>query len=85
MPFRTVLSEDARHQLRGLETSIARRIVMKLEEARENPAHFFERLTGREEYKLRVGDWRIIANILPKEETLVVRAIGHRKNIYDKL
>ena len=42
------------------------------------------RLVGREEYKLRVGDYRVIANILNKEKKVVVRSLGHRKNIYKK-
>ncbi len=30
--------------------------------------HFFERLTGRTDYKLRIGDYRAIADILDSEK-----------------
>ncbi|HLC65292.1 MAG TPA: type II toxin-antitoxin system RelE/ParE family toxin [Candidatus Nanoarchaeia archaeon] len=53
--------------------------------AKENPFHFFERLEGRGDYKLRVGDYRVIADINQKERIIAVTLIGHRKNIYQKL
>ncbi len=36
-------------------------------------------------WKLRVGDYRIIVNILHNENMIFVRAMGHRKNIYKNL
>ena len=34
--------------------------------------------------KLREGDYRIIYQVLHNEETIVVHAIGHRRDIYRK-
>ena len=39
-------------------------------------------LKGRTDYKLRVGDYRVIADISQKNKTIQVTLIGHRKNIY---
>lgn len=33
-------------------------------------------------YKLRLGDYRVIYEILHDEQTLVIHAIGHRREIY---
>jgi len=33
-------------------------------------------------YKLRVGDYRVIYEVLWDEETIVIYAIGHRREIY---
>lgn len=33
-------------------------------------------------YKLRVGDYRVVYQILNMEQTIVVHAIGHRREIY---
>jgi hypothetical protein len=33
-------------------------------------------------YKLRVGDYRIIYEVLWDEETIVIHAVGHRREIY---
>ena len=80
--FKVVYSEEAVFQLKKLDNKIAKRILEKIEETTKNPLHFFSRLAGREEYKLRVGDYRIIADIMQKEKTVFIRSLGHRKKIY---
>ena len=47
-----------------------------------DPHRFFVRLVGRTEYKLRVGDYRVIADIEENRRVIVVRSLGHRRNIY---
>ena len=64
---------------------IRKRIFNKLYSAKENPFHFFERLTGKQCYKLRVGKYRIIADIDQENDTISVRYIELRKKVYDKL
>ena len=71
--------------LRFLEKNkiIAKRIWNKLQETKIEPHHYFTRLTGRTDYKLRVGDYRIIADIDNNNKIIQITHIGHRKNIYD--
>jgi mRNA interferase RelE/StbE len=40
-----------------------------------------KRLKGREGSRLRVGDWRVIFYV--EDETIVVVAVGHRREIHD--
>jgi len=80
--FKVVYSEEALYQLKKLDNSTAKRIIEKINETLKNPLHFFKRLAGREEYKLRVGDYRIIADIMQKEKTVFIRSLGHRKKMY---
>ena len=35
-------------------------------------------------YKLRVGDYRVIYEIMRSEQTIVIHLIGHRREIYRK-
>jgi mRNA interferase RelE/StbE len=84
MAFEISLSEEALSELRKLENENVKRIIERLEKTGSNPFHFFERLVGREEYKLRIGDYRLLARILPEEKRIFVYSIGHRKNIYKK-
>ncbi|VVC02761.1 ParE toxin of type II toxin-antitoxin system, parDE [Candidatus Burarchaeum australiense] len=65
-----------------LERKVQERIMAKLEEAAENPKHYFSKLTGCEEHKLRIGDYRLVALVLHSQERIVVEKIGHRRNIY---
>ena len=41
------------------------------------------KLTGREGYRIRVGDYRIIYSFSSKQLSILVIKIGNRKAIYD--
>lgn len=84
MPSEIIYSQDAVLQLKKLDNEMVRQILERLDEAATNPHHFFKRLSGREDYKLRAGDYRVIAKILSKENTIFVLSLGHRKNIYKR-
>lgn len=49
--------------LETLEEYLRKRILTKMFIAKEFPCHYFERLHGQKVYKLRDGDYRIIADI----------------------
>jgi len=80
--FEVEYSEESLFQLRGLDIPVAKRIILKIESTRSDPCRFFVRLVSRTEYKLRVGDCRVIADIEENRRVIVIRSLGHRKNIY---
>jgi mRNA interferase RelE/StbE len=82
--FQIRFSEEALYQLKKMDNQVAKRIIQKIDESKETPIHFFKRLSGREEYKLRVGDYRILARVIPIEKIIFIQSIGHRKNIYKR-
>lgn len=43
----------------------------------------FKKLKGREGFRIRIGNYRVIYNIYDNELVIEVIALGHRKNIYD--
>lgn len=77
-----VYSNSARKSLKKLPKEKQKHIISVLERARIRPESHFERLVGEKVYKLRAGDYRIIADIYNKELVILVIKIGHRKNIY---
>ena len=83
--YTVIYDEEALQNLEKLQKITRKRIFDKISSAKENPFHYFERLTGRDEYKLRVGDYRIIADIDKKTKRISILFINHRKNIYKKL
>jgi mRNA interferase RelE/StbE len=42
-----------------------------------------KKLKGRDGYRIRTGDYRIIYEIFDNELTIDIIALGHRKNIYE--
>ncbi|MEK6891452.1 MAG: type II toxin-antitoxin system RelE/ParE family toxin [Nanoarchaeota archaeon] len=81
--YKLVFEKKSLQDLNKLERNIKERIWNKLQDSKEDPFRFFERLVETDGFKLRVGDWRIIADIFRDKETIVILKIGHRKNIYN--
>jgi mRNA interferase RelE/StbE len=82
MPFKIVWDEKAYDSLNKLEPIISRRILKKVDELSENPfSKDIKRLKGRDDFRLRIGDYRIIFSI--ENNIIQILKVGHRKNIYD--
>ena len=77
-----IFEKRALGQLNKLEKQIKERIWNKLQNCKENPFRFFEKLNEIVGYKLRIGDYRVIVDI--DNKTIIVLKVGHRKNIYNK-
>ena len=83
--FNIEWSSEAGYQLSKLEHSDIKRIIHKMEKAADNPTHYFKRLTGRNEWKLRVGDYRVIVRLNISKKRIFVVTLGHRKTIYKEV
>ncbi|MFA5101524.1 MAG: type II toxin-antitoxin system RelE/ParE family toxin [Candidatus Thermoplasmatota archaeon] len=82
----SVIYDDVTLQDLGkLEKKTRKRIFEKIHSTKENPFHYFEKLTSRDEFKLRVGDYRVIADIDEKTKRISILFVDHRKNVYKKL
>lgn len=68
----------------SLPKDVALRIVSKVDLARENPGRFFERLVGEEFYRLRVGDYRVFADLFRNPDVIKVRGVRHRRDAYKR-
>ena len=83
MPFKIVWDEKAYDSLNKLELPISRRIFKKVEELSENPfSKDIKKLKGHNDFRLRVGDYRIIFSI--EQNTIQILKVGHRKNVYER-
>ena len=64
-----------------LSPDVRRRIDRRLTEFASTGHGDVKTLKGRDGMRLRVGDWRVI--FFEKRGTIVVAAVGHRREIYD--
>lgn len=71
-------------EINKLPKEIALRVYGKIDDAKQNPDHFLEKLEGMPEFKIRIGDYRVILLWLKQEQKLKIQAVGHRKNIYKR-
>jgi mRNA interferase RelE/StbE len=76
----------ALQDLTALDTSIMRRVVNRIVWLAANWGNVQpQRLSGdlSDFYKLRVGDYRVLYQILAEENALLIHQIGHRREIYN--
>jgi len=84
LKYEVRLSKRADRELALLEQSTRSRIVARLEELGDDP---FPRgaikLQGRKGvYRIRVGDYRVLYEVLRKEGLVLVDKIDHRSGVY---
>ncbi|MFH1500883.1 MAG: type II toxin-antitoxin system RelE/ParE family toxin [archaeon] len=76
------IEKNAEDFLRKLQKKDAEIILNKIFSIRENPFRFLKRLQGQKLWRLRVGDYRVIVDVIISMNKIIVLRIGHRKNIY---
>jgi mRNA interferase RelE/StbE len=80
-------TSSAKKDLMKLPSDVQERIRYAIEELQENPRHRgVEKLTTSsksQEYRIRVGDYRVKFLIHDDVLTIFVIKVGHRKNIYN--
>jgi len=85
MRFRLFLSPQAEKDLKRLERSILGRIDRALLLLSKNP-HPAGTKTLQDkrlaQFRIRVGDYRVLYDVYPKDNIIYILRIGHRKNIY---
>lgn len=85
--FQLRIAAGAEDDLSHLDKSVAQRIARKLiwlsHNARQYPHNA---LTGDLAglFRYRVGDYRVIYELRPADELLIVVRVGHRRDIYEK-
>lgn len=85
--YRVRILDAATRELERLDRPVGRRIVERISWLATNlgvvkPDALTGDLAGL--YKLRVGDHRILYEILHDEQVIVIHSIGHRRDVYRK-
>lgn len=82
--YTIVLSKKAQKQLDKLPNRIVEPILTAISSLEENPhPNGYKKLKGREAYRIRTGDYRIIYSVFDDELIVDVITLGHRKDIYE--
>lgn len=81
--YKITISNPAQKQLNKLADNQASRLIEAIYKLSNNPRpDGCKKLKGRDGYRIRVGDYRIIYEIFDNELRINVVALGHRKDIY---
>jgi len=81
--YNLVISKTAQKQLDKLTDNIADPLIETIQNLAYDPRpQGCKKLKGRDGYRIRKGDYRIIYDIYNNTLTVEVVALGHRKDIY---
>lgn len=81
--YTAVLSKKAQKALDKFSDHIADPILDAIADLEEDPKPIgSKKLKGRDGYRIRVGDYRIIYDVFDSELIIDIVTLGHRKDIY---
>lgn len=80
--YEIVFTNKALKQISKLDKKTQSRIIAGIEKVRVRPFSFVKRLVGHPFFRLRVGDYRIILDIVKDKVIVWVLEVKHRKNVY---
>ena len=82
--YSITLSKRAQKQLDKLSDNTAKPVFQAIQELADDPRpHGYKKLTSRNGYRIRIGDYRVIYEIFDKILLVDVIDLGHRKDIYN--
>ena len=86
-PFRLLIKASAAKELKAIPNKRDRqRIVKRIQGLKTDPRPpGSQRLSGKERYRIRQGQYRIVYSIEKDELVVYVVKIGHRKDVYRAL
>ncbi|MGB9256885.1 MAG: type II toxin-antitoxin system RelE/ParE family toxin [Candidatus Korobacteraceae bacterium] len=75
---------SARKELESLPDSMLARVVQRLESLRRNPKPAgVKKLKGyKDQWRIRVGDWRVLYIIDDEARLVSITRIAHRREVY---
>jgi len=84
MNYQVIIPKPVQKQLDDLPDDVFKRAIEKLDELKDNPRpHGCIKLRGfKNEYRIRIGDYRIRYEINDQEKIVVVLHCKHRRDIY---
>jgi mRNA interferase RelE/StbE len=81
--YRLLIKPSAAKELEALPPKVRVRVVARIQQLAAEPRPpGCEKLTGRENYRVRQGDYRVLYSIDDREPSVVVVKIGHRRDVY---
>lgn len=83
MSYRIDILRRAQKSLKNLQQNTYQRVRDAIRELATDPRPSgCSKLTGRDGWRIRVGDYRVIYEIDDQESVIIILDIGHRRDIY---
>ncbi len=81
--YKITVKKSAAKELEEIPGKELRKIVRRIQSLVQNPRpHGSQKLSARQRYRVRQGDYRIVYSIDDKDSVIDIVKIGHRREIY---
>jgi mRNA interferase RelE/StbE len=82
--YKVILGSPVRKDLDNLQSAVYQRILAALQDLADNPRPrgCVKLVTGVGEYRLRVGDYRVLYDVDDRDHTVTVLRVKHRSKVY---
>jgi mRNA interferase RelE/StbE len=83
--YKVVFKKSAQKSLEQLPKVVIKKVSEKIDNLSENPRPLgCKKLEGRDGYRIRIGDYRVLYEINDTTITVLVMDVANRKEIYKK-
>ncbi len=77
------IKASAEREMASLPKPVFRAVSKKIVDLEPNPRpQRCKKLSGRQEYRVRVGDYRVLYVVSDAAKTIEIVAVGNRKDVY---
>jgi len=82
--YKIEIKRSAVKEIENLPGKEIRAVLDKISSLADNPRPYnCQKLSGREQYRVRCGNYRILYSIIDESLIVYVVKAGHRKNVYE--
>jgi len=81
--YRITIKKSAVRELEGVPQKDLQRVIKRIRLLAKDPRpHGSQKLSGKGQYRIRQGDYRIVYSVEDKDSLVDIVKIGHRREIY---
>lgn len=81
--YALVITSKAKRDIRRLAIAVQEKVFAAIAKLAENPRpHGYIKMKDRDEYRIRVGDYRVVYKVFDRIVMVEVVEVGHRRDIY---
>ena len=83
MKWRIIFARTAEKELAKLSNEMRLRLGRAIRSLEDDPIPAqVKRLKGRTEFRMRVGDYRVLYTVEHENRIVTISALGHRRDVY---
>ena len=80
--YKIRIKKSVKKDISSFDKKTNQRLFKSIQKLQSNPYTNAKKLTGKEFYRVRVGKYRIVYEIIETDLEIIIYKIRHRKDIY---